>query len=490
MYLLAGCLGLTSFCWADWGPSEANAQASKVKIAILARPPKRLTQDNAAWIQRYLRWTLKRHKRLETIASEEAKQKLAARQAKPGTAARLRVFKRYLAKAKKLNGMTNFPLRRRSQYMLRALKVADKVVNSIRSSITSPKLLRDFYAYQTLAYIGVRDQSKTRSSMLRLAQFDPDYDVSNRGFPQTFVSYHRSIVTWLKGQPRYQMQISSTPRGAKIYHNFKYVGTTPMTLRNLVRGKHIIRIDKPGYEIWERAANLSPQKLGSKRSIKANINLERDPKALTVDGIPIFEKDAGISDDILEKLEKIVQKLDALYLYVVEPQRFRKGTYLKMAIYKRNSRKIRYRNVFIGANRQTYRVRIKVFAAQLARQLAPAPVIRRPRRVARQPRHVYRAPQPPPRVVRAPVRMQPRTMTPIQPRRVAIAPPRRRPRRPPPPKPAGPPPIYGKWWFWAATLGGVAAVTATALIVATTMGPPPSATLIITTQDPTTAGAP
>ena len=50
--------------------------------------------------------------------------------------------------------------------------------------------------------------------------------------------------------------VKSTPDGAEITVDGKFVGSTPSTLR-LIPGEHSITIEKPGFKVWQRAITVS-----------------------------------------------------------------------------------------------------------------------------------------------------------------------------------------------------------------------------------------
>jgi PEGA domain len=51
--------------------------------------------------------------------------------------------------------------------------------------------------------------------------------------------------------------IKSTPEGADITVDGKYVGNAPSSLR-LTPGDHMVIVEKSGYRAWQRTINLSP----------------------------------------------------------------------------------------------------------------------------------------------------------------------------------------------------------------------------------------
>jgi hypothetical protein len=58
------------------------------------------------------------------------------------------------------------------------------------------------------------------------------------------------------GEAGQGVEIKSTPDGADITVDEKFVGDTPSTLR-LPPGDHKIRIEKPGFKTWEKILSVS-----------------------------------------------------------------------------------------------------------------------------------------------------------------------------------------------------------------------------------------
>ena len=50
--------------------------------------------------------------------------------------------------------------------------------------------------------------------------------------------------------------VKSTPQGADVTVDGKYVGSTPSTLK-LAPGDHMISVEKPGFKSWRRTVTLA-----------------------------------------------------------------------------------------------------------------------------------------------------------------------------------------------------------------------------------------
>lgn len=352
------------------GGVVTQAQAAKVRVVVLSRTLKSMPSEYSRRVNRFFHHSMSKQKRLEVPTLKQAYKSLLSRATPPGIMKKLKLIAKLIQDAKQLYSNTIFPLDKRCKYALQKLDQAIDLIDPTKSYMDKPDLIRDLYLYQALAHMGVKDGNSARKYVIMLSKFAPSWSSAGKGLPVTFVKYHSQIQRWLNSKPQYSMKLDSKPSGAKLYHNYRYVGRTPQTLTGLLPGKHEIRIVLPRYQVWERTANLNPKKMKSRRSITANVPLKSDPNALTVKGIPLFERDAGLSDEILDRLEAIVQKLNAKFLYVTEPAKSSKGQrILKIAIYKRGSRKIFFGALRLGSGSNAFVSPVERYTRRAARRL-------------------------------------------------------------------------------------------------------------------------
>jgi hypothetical protein len=489
--------------------SQANTPSkTNVHVAILPYPPEAgISSELASWIQRLFRWTFSQQQRIVIPPQDEMQNKLTVqRSISSAEQARIRVLDDYLRKAKLL-----YHRFKRYQDTIKALAIAEQMASKMHGILTDPQPVRDIYLYHALSYMALGDAEKTRGYVLQTVQFDPDFQPDAATYPSTFITYYNVIRQWLMRRPTYHLQINSVPSDAQVYLNLRYRGRTPLKL-DVIQGKHLLRIEKSGFQIWERVANIDPKLIKQRKTIETTITFKRDPRSLHIDGIPIFAKGAELDDGILDRLEQICSRLNVRHLYIISPKGSGDGSYLlKIASYLQNSRKIQYEEVNVGKNREEHKLLINEYISKIVRIIAPAPAAPRPVPKIVKPTPKPTEPDPiarkpdPPKHTAAPPKTYDDTPRRIKPRRKDTyddTPRRIKPRRKDTndytplrikPKdlttPADPPhsrkqgtPFYATWWFWTATIGGAVVATTAVIIVITQNGPPPSATLIITTQ--------
>lgn len=359
------------------------AAPQKVKVVVLSRTVKGIPSNQCKWLGRTLRNVLSKQRRLSIPSLKQINLTLYTTPLSPKARTRIlshmKQMRTYLEKAKKLYQVTVFPLKKRSSYAMKALLLADKEATFLpkifeQSSLVKKYkgLMRDLYFYYGLAYMGLGQSKKAVDFIHKLVRLDPSFVPSQHKAPSDYVGAHGVVLNKLKSR-LYTMKIDSVPGGAKVYHNRRFVGRAPVTLSNLMAGRHSIRITKMKYKVWERVANLKPQKLGKRRVLHVKIPLKVDPKSLTVMGIPLYDKEAVHSDDILDRLEQITSRMKARFLYVIEPQQVkkdRKTMYrLKVAIYRKGYRTIYYQTLSLGPSLSSSTGRLRTYSKKIRRQV-------------------------------------------------------------------------------------------------------------------------
>ena len=464
----------------------AQADTKRPRLALVPyKTTSGVDSTEASWINRLFGWALRQRPRLEMLNADEVDQRLNnASGPDRQTQIRIKLFKNYLDKAKKLYKF------KRYDYTVKALDTASKLAPSIQDWVTDHNLFFELYLYYGLSYLQLRDAPKTRENVIKAAQLDPERQLDESEYPAQFINYFQAIQNWVRKNANYSLTLKSVPEGAQIYYNFRLVGRTPFTVSKIPLGRHLFRMTYNGYKTWSTVANFDKAKLGKQKTLQTTIVLNRDPKALTLEGIPIFDKAAAIDPLILERLEAIREKLEADQIFIVEPYRKESAISLRIATYKKDAKTILYRDLPIGSSREEHRPRILAYAQEMEQQLAPPPAVV----VRASPPPVVRREDPPPerRIVRRedppPERRIVRREDPPPERRaVAVVPPVERPEErsivTPPAKPAKSEPFHQTWWFW--TLVGVVVVgggTALAVVLITQNSAPPSATFIVTTS--------
>lgn len=348
-------VSLVSSAWVD--------ASTPLRIVVQSRTVSQIPEEQWLGVARSLRHALRSQKNLIVPKQQEIEQSLFSQPfdhaAQTLASDNMKQMQSYLDRAKKLYQMEAIAIQQRSRYALKALDLANQKEPSLHVIFNQSKLilqrnqvLQDLYFYYGLCYLGLGENEKARTYIHKLIRLMPFFSPEKHGASAEYVSLHRSIKEDLD-KHRYTLHLESTPVGATVHYNNHYVGITPLTLPNLMAGKHKIRLSKMRYLVWQRVANLDPKRLGNRQVIPVKIALQLDPKRPTVDGLPLYQKGAEHNDDILDRMDQIVSRTKADYLYILEPQlvttQDKKKVYqLQIAIFRKGYRTLYYQSVTLG----------------------------------------------------------------------------------------------------------------------------------------------
>jgi len=67
-----------------------------------------------------------------------------------------------------------------------------------------------------------------------------------------------------------RLQVTSSPSGADVYLSNRNAGKTPLSMDQVRIGEYVIRVEKPGYQVWSSTIRINPN-----RTTAMHANLER-----------------------------------------------------------------------------------------------------------------------------------------------------------------------------------------------------------------------
>ncbi len=113
------------------------------------------------------------------------------------------------------------------------------------------------------------DVEEAKIQLLDLLALAPTYEIDRKKFPQEFISMRLAVATSRNAQLRGNIDVKSKPQGARIYLDGEFQGYTPTKLETLPIGKHILRVERPGFKRWGQIVEVSPEELDVKPELNA-----------------------------------------------------------------------------------------------------------------------------------------------------------------------------------------------------------------------------
>lgn len=103
------------------------------------------------------------------------------------------------------------------------------------------------------------DIDDARLAVLDLLSLDPAFDLSPKRFTRAFIAYRAKVATSVDAQLRGSVHLDTRPPGASIYLDGSFVGYSPMDLPLSAAGKHLIRVERPGFQRAGEIIYVSPE---------------------------------------------------------------------------------------------------------------------------------------------------------------------------------------------------------------------------------------
>ncbi len=113
------------------------------------------------------------------------------------------------------------------------------------------------------------DPEEAKIQLIDLLSLNPTFELNTKRYPQEFIALRLQVSTSRNAQLRGNLDVKSKPSGARIYLDGEFQGYTPMKLETLPIGKHLLRIERPGFRRWGQIVDVSPEDLEVKPDLQA-----------------------------------------------------------------------------------------------------------------------------------------------------------------------------------------------------------------------------
>lgn len=100
---------------------------------------------------------------------------------------------------------------------------------------------------------------EARLALLDLMALAPTYALSPQRFGRDYLGLRASVGTSPNAALRGTAAVRTRPSGARVFLDNAFVGFSPLTLPQQQIGKHLLRIERPGFKTSGRIVELSPE---------------------------------------------------------------------------------------------------------------------------------------------------------------------------------------------------------------------------------------
>lgn len=102
------------------------------------------------------------------------------------------------------------------------------------------------------------DTEEAKLALIDLLALNPTYEINARKLGHELISLKTQVATGHASVLRGNATIKTRPSGARVYLDGEFRGFSPVTISTLPVGKHLLRIERPGFKRFGQIIEVSP----------------------------------------------------------------------------------------------------------------------------------------------------------------------------------------------------------------------------------------
>lgn len=102
------------------------------------------------------------------------------------------------------------------------------------------------------------DSEEAKLALLDLLALAPTYEIDVKRMGKDIVSLRSQVATSRSAQFRGSATIKTRPAGARVYVDGEFKGFSPVTVSTLPVGKHLLRVERPGFKRYGAFIDVTP----------------------------------------------------------------------------------------------------------------------------------------------------------------------------------------------------------------------------------------
>lgn len=114
------------------------------------------------------------------------------------------------------------------------------------------------------------DADEARALLLDLLSLNQSYELSSKRFSRDFITLRAQTAGSRNASLRGNASVTSKPNGARVYLDGEFMGFTPAALQTLPVGKHLLRVEKPGFQQYGEFVEVTPEDIEVKVELQPN----------------------------------------------------------------------------------------------------------------------------------------------------------------------------------------------------------------------------
>jgi hypothetical protein len=102
------------------------------------------------------------------------------------------------------------------------------------------------------------DTEEAKLQLIDLMALNPTFELNPKRYNKDFIGLRATVATSRSSVLRGSASVKSRPAGARVYVDGEFQGYTPMTVGPMQVGKHLLRLDRPGFRQHGELLEVTP----------------------------------------------------------------------------------------------------------------------------------------------------------------------------------------------------------------------------------------
>jgi hypothetical protein len=102
------------------------------------------------------------------------------------------------------------------------------------------------------------DVEEAKLALLDLIALHPTYELDTKRYSKELIALRAQVATSVNAALRGNVVVKTRPAGARVFMDGEFQGYTPMTVQTLPVGKHLLRVERPGFRQYGQVVEVSP----------------------------------------------------------------------------------------------------------------------------------------------------------------------------------------------------------------------------------------
>ena len=142
----------------------------------------------------------------------------------------------------------------------RKLRATIKEFTKAAAAMKNCGHLCDSLAMYAAALQARGDIEEAKIATLDLIALSPTFELDRKKYPQDYIALRAQVATSRNAQLRGNILVKTRPAGARVYLDGELQGShTPSSLQTLAIGKHLLRVERPGFKKYGTIVEVTPE---------------------------------------------------------------------------------------------------------------------------------------------------------------------------------------------------------------------------------------